>query len=202
MSKEECVKFAERVGWGSLNAQQRQNIVDTVTGGEAQVESGGFRLIELHGGATSTLFVGAFFGFAAGCATFWLASRFFCPCSDGGCCEPRREASPAAFPPGATPLDLLVAESRHREEMDGHRVTLEKQAKELAARQCTISVLQEQLQERPRSGRGFRSGRAARGHGAGTDSEGGYRSEPGPRPGRGRTFYSRNGMRRDTDIAE
>ena len=150
--------------------------------------------------------MGAIFGFAAGCATFWLASRFFCPCSDSSYGQPRSEASTsptlsAALPPGATPINLLVAESRHREELEGHKKTLERQAQELASRQCTISMLQEQVESsRPR--RGYSYGRrASRGHGAGSESEG-CRSEPAPQPGRARSFYSRNGMRRKSDIAE
>ena len=203
MSKEECVEFAERVGWGSLNAQQKQQVINTVTGGEAQVEAGGFRLFEFHGGATTTFVWGAVFGFAAGCAAYWVASRFFCPCGpDGSCCGPRSDTSSPA-PSGSTPLELLLAESRHREEIDGHKITLDKQARELAARQCTISVLQEQLDQQSRPRRGRQGRAASRGHGAGGSESEGYRSEPAPRPGRSsRTFYSRSGLRRETDIAE
>ena len=78
MSKEECIEHARNVGWGP-RAMALPNNLHQEFARDQTVESGGFRLMDFHGGSVGAFAFGAVIGWVVGVSSTFCGIKMCCP---------------------------------------------------------------------------------------------------------------------------
>ena len=78
MSKEECIEHARNVGWGP-RAMALPNKLHQEFARDQTVESGGFRLMDFHGGSVGAFAFGAIIGWVIGVSSTFCGIKMCCP---------------------------------------------------------------------------------------------------------------------------